>query len=47
MGDERGGPGEGTDELLRRDETALYDAKLGGRKRVVGAYGAPLKTLAE
>ncbi len=43
MGVSEAEPGDNVDQLLRRADGALYDAKTGGRNRVVGAHpGLPM-----
>ena len=41
VGVSEGRPGDSLDQILARADAALYDAKLGGRNRVVGALTRP------
>jgi two-component system, cell cycle response regulator len=42
VGVSEGRPGDSVDQILARADAALYDAKSGGRKRVVGAHAGIL-----
>ena len=45
LGVSEGGPEDTVDELLKRADAALYDAKIGGRNRVMGAHAALLAAI--